>query len=124
TWQLAQGDASDPRETADRAKNHEDPRPRLIPFSWDQRHTANLTATVARPERFTLSAVLKASSGQPYTPQTSAGAFGFGLEDNSGRKPTSVIVDLRAERNLQISGVGASLFGRAFNVFDAKFNNG
>src|SRR5690242_10858943 len=68
TWQLAQGDASDPRETADRAAAGEDPRPRLVPFSWDQRHTLNLTATLSRPERYTVSTIVRISSGQPYTP--------------------------------------------------------
>ena len=70
TWQLAQGNASDPRETATRAAAGEDPRPRLVPFNWDQRHTFNLTANVSRrPEIFTASASCASASGQPYTPE-------------------------------------------------------
>ena len=44
TWQQALGNSSDPSETATRAAAGEDPRPRLVPFNWDQRHTFNLTA--------------------------------------------------------------------------------
>ena len=52
TWQLAQGNSSDPRETATRAEAGEDPRPRQVPFNWDQRHTLNLTVMLSRPDDF------------------------------------------------------------------------
>ena len=125
TWQLAQGNASDPRETATRAEAGEDPRPRQIPLDWDQRHTFNLTATLARPDDFSASGVLRIASGQPYTPSINPGFTG-GLEENSGRKPLGVLLDLRGEKTLRPGGlgVGLSLFGRLFNVFDTEFFNG
>ncbi len=43
-YQIATGNASDPRETANRAAAGADPRPRQVPFNWDQRHTLNATA--------------------------------------------------------------------------------
>jgi hypothetical protein len=49
TWEFAQGNSSDPRETATRASAGEDPRPRVAPLNWDQRHTFNLTANVIWP---------------------------------------------------------------------------
>jgi outer membrane receptor protein involved in Fe transport len=123
TWQQALGNSSNPRETAVRAEAGEDPRPRLIPFDWDQRHTLNLTLSLAPSEVYSASAVFRVASGQPYTPILEAG-FGQGLEENSGRKPTSAVLDLRAERKVNVTGVGASLFARVFNVFDTKFFNG
>src|SRR6185295_5718967 len=72
TWQRALGNTSDPRETATRASAGLDSRPRLFPFNWDQRHTLNLTATLARPRNFSASAIFRMASGQPYTP---SGAF-------------------------------------------------
>lgn len=124
TWQRAQGNASDPRETATRASAGEDPRPRLLPLGWDQRHTLNVTAAVARPGVHSASAILRVVSGQPYTPVLEAG-FGEDLGTNSGRRPAAMVLDLRAERSLgQSFGTDAALFVRAFNVFDTRYLNG
>ncbi len=123
TWQQARGNSSDPRETATRASAGEDPRPRLTPFNWDQRHTLNLTVSFADARGFTASGVLRAGSGQPYTPQIESG-FGFGLDTNSGRKPTGAVVDLRASQSMQWQGLDLSLFGRVFNAFDTRYFNG
>ncbi len=122
----ALGNASDPHETATRAAAGEDPRPRLLPFNWDQRHTVNLTAALSKPDNYSVSTVIRVGSGQPYTPQIESG-FGFGLETNSGRKPTGILVDLRAEKTLKFASqpsLGTSLFLRVFNLFDARYFNG
>ncbi len=123
TLSIANGNSSDPRETATRAAAGEDPRPRQIPLNWDQRHTLNLTAQLSKPQDFSVSTVLKLGSGQPYTPALKAG-FGGSIEPNSGRKLTSVVVDLRAEKTFSIAGVTASVFGRVLNLLDARFFNG
>lgn len=123
TLQRVQGNASDPRETATRADNNEDPRPRLIPLNWDQRHTLNLTAALSRPRDYAVSAVLRVGSGQPYTPEIEAG-HGFGLAVNSGRKPAYAIVDLRAEKKMDRIRPGLSGFLRVFNALDARYQNG
>jgi outer membrane receptor protein involved in Fe transport len=123
TWQLAQADASDPQETFTRAQNKEDPRPRLVPLNWDQRHTLNLSAMYTHMTDLTLGAIFRAASGQPYTPEISS-IFGGGLETNSGRKPTCFVVDLRGEKHTRIAGLALSIFGRVFNVFDTRFFNG
>jgi outer membrane receptor protein involved in Fe transport len=123
TWQLAQGNSSDPRETATRAEAHKDPRPRLVPLNWDQRHTVNMTARISSPRGTAASLVLRLASGQPYTPALGA-IFGTGLEQNSGRKPTSLSLDLRAEQGLALGDFNLGLFGRVFNVLDTRFFNG
>ena len=123
TWQLAQGNSSDPRETATRASAGEDPRPRLAPLNWDQRHTFNLTVNVSWPRAFSTSAVLRAASGQPYTPALTAG-FAGGIETNSGRKPSAVLLDLRGERPVKLGALDITMFARVFNVFDTRYFNG
>ncbi len=123
TWQEARGNSSDPRETATRAAAGEDARPRQIPFNWDQRHTVNLTATLARPDHFTLSTIVRAGSGQPYTP-TTVGGFGYGQEANSGRKPSFTLVDLRGEKTLRVGALPVRAFLRVFNLFDTRVVNG
>jgi hypothetical protein len=123
TWQQATGNSSDPLETVARAEANEDPRPRLAPFSWDQRHTFNMTASMSKRGNYSLSAVLKMVSGQPYTPLLDSG-FGNGLETNSDNKPSAVLLDLRAEKGLGFSGLRPFVFLRVINVFDSRYFNG
>ncbi len=123
TWQLAQGNTSNPFETAVRAAAGEDPRPSVAAFDWDQRHTINTTFALAKPAAYSASAILRLASGQPYTPVLNAG-FGNGLERNSGRKPVGLIVDVRAEREFRSGRRRIAAFGRVFNLFDARFFNG
>ncbi|HET9887048.1 MAG TPA: hypothetical protein VFR10_06000, partial [bacterium] len=124
TWQQALGNSSDPRETATRASAGEDPQPRIVPFVWDQRHTVNLTASLELPNAYSASAILRAASGQPYTPVLDSG-FNNGLETNSGRKPFGVVLDVRAEKNFGNRwGAPLAVFARAFNLFDSRYYNG
>ncbi len=123
TWQMAQGNSSDPRETATRAAAGEDPRPRQVPLNWDQRNTLNLTVMLQDPKNFSISAVSRFGSGQPYTPAIGAG-FGQGLEVNSGRKPNHLIVDLRGEKYFTFAGFPISAFFRVLNLLDTRFANG
>ncbi len=123
TLQTAVGNASDPRETATRAEAGEDPRPRQVPFNWDQRHTLNGTLIWYVPENFAITAIMRLASGQPYTPSISTG-FGADLEDNSGRKPAYSTVDLRLEKFFSVRGMDWTGFVRVFNLFDQHFTNG
>ena len=88
-----------------------------------------------------MNAVVRAASGQPYTPTSEVG-FGFGLEANSGRRSAAVAVDLAAEKIFRLrdaAGAGSSggssgstgpqgpkirAFTRVYNLFDVRFFNG
>ena len=124
TLQLAQGNASDPRETATRAAAGEDPRPRVVPFNWDQRHTVNATATLGRPDDFSLTGIAQFGTGQPYTPDIGLPGFDSSLGTNAARKPVTLRVDLRAEKFFDVGGGTATVFGRVFNLLDTRFANG
>ncbi len=123
TWQRAMGNSSDPRETATRAEAGKDPRPRLIPLDWDQRHTFNVTVIMEKPENYSLSSILRYGSGQPYTPSIEAG-FGGGLEANSGRKDNYFRMDFRAEKYFKFDLFDVNVYARVLNFFDARFSNG
>ncbi len=123
TWQTARGNSSDPNETATRAAAGQDPRPRQVPLDWDQRHTLNLTLQLSKQDDYSLSTILRFTSGQPYTPEIGSG-FGAAVEKNSGRKPTSFLVDLRAEKYFTLAGLNMSLFMRVFNLLDTRYFNG
>ena len=122
TLQTAVGNASDPRETANRAAAGEDPRPRQVAFNWDQRHTLNGTVVWYVPNNFSVTGIVRYASGQPYTPSISTG-FGAELEANSGRKPDYVTVDLRMEKFFSVSGMQWTAFARVFNLFDEHAAN-
>ncbi|MEX0736748.1 MAG: TonB-dependent receptor [Bacteroidota bacterium] len=123
TYQFAQGNSSDPRETATRAEAGEDPRPRQVPLLWDQRHTLNAVLVLQKPDDFSVTSIIKFAGGQPYTPSIGTG-FGASLEANSGRKPSSILVDLRGEKHIALAGLDLSVFARVFNLFDSRFFNG
>ncbi len=124
TYQNASGNSSDPSETAVRASAGQDPRPRVTPLAWDQRHTINGSVTLQKPDNFTATAIVKYGSGQPYTPTIGSG-FGADLETNSGIKPSGVVVDLRGEKYFHLGGgTTLSAFVRVFNVFSTSFFNG
>lgn len=123
TLQTAVGNASDPRETANRAEAGEDPRPRQIPFNWDQRHTLNATVIWHSPDNFAITGIVRFASGQPYTPTLNI-TSGADPEDNSGRKPDFSTVDLRLEKFFDFGGVNWTAFVRIFNLFDQHFTNG
>lgn len=123
TLQYASGNSSDPRETANRAAAGKDPRPRVIPFNWDQRHTLNATAIYSIPQRFAVSTIVRFGSGQPYTPEIGSG-FGADLETNSARKAPYFLVDLRMEKYITTRLFDLSLFLRVFNALNTHFVNG
>ena len=122
TLQFAQGNSSDPRETANRAEAGQDPRPRNIAFDWDQTNTLNLSAIYSVPQDYSLSAIFRFGSGQPYTPEMGSG-FDANLETNSGRKDSYFLLDLRAEKYFDLDFINLSVFLRMFNVLNSTFVN-
>ena len=123
TYQYAEGNASDPRETTNRVAAGQDPRPQYVPFNWDQRHTLNLTGVYSIPDNFSISAILKFGSGQPYTPVIGSG-FNADQEPNSGRKENYFLLDLRGEKYFNLDAISLSVFIRAYNLLNSYFVNG
>jgi outer membrane receptor protein involved in Fe transport len=123
TFQKAIGNSSDPYETANIAAGGGDPRPRQIPFAWDQTHTINTTLTLNVTNDYSATVVLRYGNGSPYTPAIGSG-YGAELERHSSRKPNWALVDFRAEKYFEVSNVNCSMFLRAFNLLDARYANG
>ena len=109
-----------PEKLQTEQKQVQDPRPRDIPFDWDQTNTLNLSAIYAVPNDFSISAILRFGSGQPYTPEIGTG-FGATLETNSGRKDSYLLLDLRAEKYFDLNFLNLSVFLRMFNVLNTTF---
>ncbi len=123
TLEFAQGNSSDPQETANRAAAGADARPKDVPFNWDQRHTLNATFVYSVPDEYSFSTIIRFGTGQPYTPEIGSG-FNATQEPNSGRKDSYVLVDLRGEKYFTIGPVNLSLFARIFNLLGTHSANG
>ncbi|MBW7889027.1 MAG: TonB-dependent receptor [Bacteroidetes bacterium] len=123
TNQYASGNSSSPEETAVRAAAGKDANPRETPFDWDQRHTLNGQVTLQEAGNYSVTAIVRYGSGQPYTPTIGSG-FGADLENNMGRKAAGTIVDLRSEKDVEVAGIKFTAFLRIFNLFNASFFNG
>jgi len=123
TMQFARGNSSDPYETSNRAASGKDPRPRDIPFGWDQRHTINATAVYLVPNDYSISTIIRYGSGMPYTPAIGSG-FNADLETNSGTKFGYALVDLRAEKFFSFDFINLSVFLRVTNLLNTRFVNG
>jgi len=123
TWQRAQGNSSDPAETARLAEAKLDSRPKQIPLNWDQRQTLNASVQLSEPKNYSISTIIKYGSGLPYTPVIGSG-FGSQIETNSGRKPMGLTVDLRAEKGFSLGGLQMNAFLRVFNFFNTSYFDG
>lgn len=123
TLQFASGNSSDPQETANRASSGKDPRPRTIPFNWDQRHTVNTAFIYFMPDNYSFTTIIRFGSGQPYTPEIGSGFFAD-LESNSGVKDSYFLLDFRAEKYFKYDILDFSVFFRGFNLLNTHFVNG
>ncbi|RPH96719.1 TonB-dependent receptor [candidate division KSB1 bacterium] len=104
TYQVAQGDASDPQSAYNdlRGSNPREPQKQLVPLSWDRRHTINGSVTYMTPGLQNLGVTLlaKYGSGLPYSPVNQGIRTGF---ENDGRRPSFYNFDLSAFKTFKLS---------------------
>ncbi len=117
TFQIARGNASDPRSVLLDERAGIEPEKQLVPLDWDRRHQLNTSLTVGTPGNWLATLVGRIGSGLPYTPSQSDERIGL---ENSARRQGSVTFDLFATKNVRISGLDVALFSRIFNVFDTQ----
>jgi len=85
-------------------------------LGWDQTHTLNSTVSIGNLNDWNVTLVGRLGSGLPYTPQIlDQQVF---LRTNSGRRPTQARVDLLAEKQFTIQGIGLTIFLKIYNLFD------
>jgi hypothetical protein len=95
TLQYTRGNADNPTQTFTRAGDSMDPINRLIPMSWDQRHTMNLTVGYNTPG-YGLTMTGYYNSGSPYTwsPIEESILSRVNLYPNNAWRPGRLSVDL------------------------------
>jgi len=117
TYQIAQGNASDPND--DYNKSQATPpieaNKQLVPLDWDRRHSLNFTVTLGAPKNLIASFIGQIGSGLPYTPSLLNQRTGL---ENSDSRPAFFNVDFYATKYLSLAGHDVSVFLKAFNLFD------
>ncbi len=120
TYQLAEGNASDPY--AEYQNNQSDPpvetNKKVVPLNWDQRSTLSLSLTVGEPGDWTVGTIMQYGTGFPYTEDIRV-SNGLRFE-NGGRRPSTFNVDLRADKSISFAGIQVSVFALVYNLLDTK----
>ena len=119
TLQIAEGNASDPRDAYNRAQGTPPKKVNIqvIPLDWDQRHTINLSLFYIIPNNINIGIIAKYESGFPYTPVIQSVETSF---ENNARMPAKTNVDLQINKDISIGDFSFSLFARVFNLFDQR----
>lgn len=122
TLAYTRGNANNPTQTFDRAGNSMDPIPRLIPMSWDQRHTFNTTVSYSGKNLgVTLTGYY--NSGTPYTyePVETSILSRINLYENNAFKPAGYTFDLSSYWNIKLfGGFEGQITLNIYNLFDRK----
>jgi TonB-dependent receptor-like protein len=117
TFQVAQGNASDPRSVLLDEQAGIESEKQLVPLDWDRRHQLNTTLTIGDPGIWVATLTGRMGSGLPYTPSLADERIGL---ENSGRRRGTATFDLFAKKDLSIAGLSVSAFTRVFNLFDTR----
>ena len=120
TLQYTRGNADNPTQTFSRAGASQDPVARLIPMSWDQRHTFNATVGYYEAQwGTTLTGYF--NSGSPYTwaPLEESILSRVNLYPNNAYRPATTTFDLTAFYNIDIiDQIKLRLSLNVYNLFD------
>ncbi len=117
TYQIAEGNASDPNDQFENAQQSPpiEGNKQLVPLDWDRRHSLNFTVTLGKPGNYIASFIGQLGSGLPYTPALQNQRTGL---ENSDNRPNFFKVDLYVTKEMMFKNNRASLFMKIFNLFD------
>jgi len=104
TLQYTRGNADNPRSTYNRLAENQDPVPKMIPLSWDQRHTVSLNLGYSQP-KYTISVTGFYNSGFPYTlePIGESRLARQNILPNNTKKPSTYRIDLQGHYDIPIT---------------------
>ncbi|GBD92507.1 TonB dependent receptor [bacterium BMS3Abin05] len=120
TLQYTRGNADNPTQTFTRAGNSMDPVPILIPMSWDQRHTLNVTVGY-NSQNYGATLTAYYNSGTPYTwtPIPENPLSRVNLYPNNAWQPGTYNVDLNSFYNVKLAGSLQGQFSlHVYNLLD------
>jgi len=120
TLQYTKGNADNPAQSYSREGNNQDPVSKLIPMSWDQRHTFNTTFGY-NTSSYGVSLTGYFNSGTPYTfsPSSVNPLAAINLLPNNDYKPSNYTVDMNGYYNIKIfNQFSCKLTFLIYNIFD------
>ena len=120
TFQIAEGNASDPSDAFLDVVGGRESEIRVVPLNWDQTHTLNTNVTIVYRESWGFTLLGKLGSGLPYTFEPAQTGAQFTRFENNERKPSQITFDLNAHKDLVVSGIHGSVFLKVFNLLDRR----
>ncbi len=120
TLQYTRGNADNPTQTFNRAGDSRDPINRLIPMSWDQRHTMNVTLNY-NAKNYGATVTGYYNSGSPYTwaPISQSMLSRVNLYPNNSWRPSRYTVDFTAYYDFSVfKNIKTRLTLNVYNVLD------
>ncbi|MCB0304691.1 MAG: TonB-dependent receptor [Calditrichaeota bacterium] len=119
TYQLAEGNASDPRSVFydNQTQPPRESEKKLIPLDWDQRNTLNISINTGTPGNWNVGVIGRVGTGTPYT---AASRFLLGeiTFRNNRTKPSTLSFDLKADKSFRIGRTRITAFLWAENLLD------
>jgi len=120
TLQYTRGNADYPTQTFDRAGNSMDPVNRMIPMTWDQRHTLNITVGY-NTKNYGVTLTGYYNSGSPFTwsPIPENTLSRINLYPNNSWRPSRYNVDLNSHYDWNLyKGLKLRFSLKVYNLFD------
>ncbi|MFZ1081547.1 MAG: TonB-dependent receptor, partial [Candidatus Kryptoniota bacterium] len=117
TYQVAEGNGSDPLEAFFDAQSGTEATRVLVPLSWDQTHVLNWVLNITG-DSWGISTISRFNSGNPFTPTNTSILVTDVQLENLARRLAQFNMDLQAYKNFNFGIMNAQLFLRVENVFD------
>ncbi|HQI48631.1 MAG TPA: TonB-dependent receptor [bacterium] len=120
TLQYSRGNADNPTTTFTRAGSSMDPISRLIPMSWDQRHTLNVTLGYNTMKYgTTMTAYYNSGATYTWSPLDESQLAKVNLYPNNAKMPSTYSVDMSAYYDIKlIKQLKTRITMNIYNLFD------
>ena len=122
TLQYTRGNADNPSSTFNRLGQSQDPIGKLIPMSWDQRHTLNLSAVYnVKNYGITLTGYYNSGTAFSYVPVQESPLAKQALTPNNAFKPGSITLDLKGNYDFVLNeNLKLRLYLSIYNLLDER----
>ena len=123
TFQIARSNSSDPSQIYNAAAAKQELEKVIGPTDWDQRHTANVSASYSGGN-WGFGVIGSVGSGSPYTPVEIPSITGRPVPStvvfNTETKPVTYDIDLTAYRNVKVGRANVQVFTKIDNLLDTQ----
>ncbi|MFQ6618560.1 MAG: TonB-dependent receptor plug domain-containing protein, partial [Fidelibacterota bacterium] len=123
TYQVAEGNESDPTRTRRDYRLSIEPQKRVVYLDWDQPHALRINTLFSSPGNWGINIIGRIESGYPYTPQ-GANEIIRVAEENSGRKIPIINFDLNTHKTFAFSlgdrKIYYNIYLKIYNLLDRK----